>query len=401
MAPRTRRGPTATAGARSGAAEQRVAGRRWYLDNLKVLLIAAIIAGHGIAGYSGFDFWPYAEMKEVQLSPVTQGLVMWAVGPLVLILIPLLFLVAGLLTPASLERRGPGAYARSRLVRLGIPFALYVALVQPLVMYPVHPPGENPTSYWDEFVGAGDRTLDTGPLWFVGTLLLFSLGYAAWTALVRPHRMSRAARELDVRRLLLLAVPVAVATYLVRVWVPFGESNVGISLNVWEWPACLTLFVLGIVMSRHGWLDEVPQRAWHQARTLAVAGVVGMVAFVATAIALGLEADQWWGGSWHWSSLGWSLFEVLVGMFGSIWVLGLAQRHLDRRLRWAGPSVARSAYGAFMLQTPVLIGFAVAFRVVPVPAEVKALAVAVASVVASFGLSWLLIDHVPGVRRIL
>ena len=106
-----------------------------YLDNLKVLLIAVIIAGHAVAGYADADFWPYAEMKEVELSA---------------------------LTPSSLRRHGPGGYARSRLLRLGVPFALYVLLIQPLVMYPVHPPGETPSSYWDEFTGAGDHTLDTG-----------------------------------------------------------------------------------------------------------------------------------------------------------------------------------------------------------------------------------------------
>lgn len=386
---------------RRGAAGQAVTGRRQYVDNLKVLLIATIIAGHAVAGYSGFEFWPYSEMKEVELSAVTQGLVMWLVGPLVLILIPLLFLVAGLLTTSSVDRHGPGAYARSRLLRLGVPFAVYVLLVQPLVMYPVHPPGQTPGSYWDEFLGAGDQTLDTGPLWFVGTLLVFSLGYAVWTSAADRGIEHRVGSELDIRRLLLVVPLVAAATYLIRVAVPFGESNKGVSLNVWEWPACLTLFVLGVVASRRGWLDEVPARQWRRARALAVVGVAGMIAFLGLAVGLGVDEEQWWGGSWHWASLGWSLFEVLVGLFGSIWVLGSAQRHLQRRLPWVGPAVARSAYGAFMLQTPVLIGFAIALRAVALPAELKALVLAGAAVAASFGLARLLIERIPGMRLIL
>lgn len=395
------RGHQSTQAMRVGAGGERLAGRRRHVDNLKVLLIATIIGGHAVAGYSEFEFWPYAEMNEVELSAVTQGLVMWIVGPLVLILIPLLFLVAGLLAPRSLDRHGPGAYARGRLLRLGIPFAVYVALIQPLVMYPVHPPGGTPTSYWDEFVGAGDQTLDTGPLWFVGTLLVFSLAYAAWAALPGHHPVRQATRALDVWRLLLLVPPVAAATYLVRVAVPFGESNEGVSLNVWEWPACLTLFVLGIVASGRGWLDEVPDREWRRARVVALAGAVGLIAFAGMAVALGVDADQWWGGSWHWSSFGWSFFEVLLGIFGAIWVLGSAQRHLDRSLRGVGPSVSRSSFGAFLLQTPVLIGLAFALRPVPLPAELKALALAVAAVVVSFGLARLLIERVPGMRRVL
>lgn len=401
MRTKTERGHPSTQAIRVGASVGQRAGRRRYVDNLKVLLIAAIIGGHGVAGYSGFEFWPYSEMKEVELSAVTQGLVMWLVGPLVLVLIPLLFLIAGLLTPRSLDRQGPGAYARRRLLRLGIPFGVYVVLVQPLVMYPVHPPGETPGSYWDEFVGAGDQTLDTGPLWFVGTLLIFSLGYAAWAVVVGHDPAHRVVRALGVRRLLLLVLPVAAATYLIRVAVPFGEGNKGVSLNVWEWPACLTLFVLGIVMSGRGWLDEVPDLEWRRARVVALAGVAGMVAFVGVAVALGADGDQWWGGSWHWASLGWSFFEVLLGLFGAIWVLGSSQRHLDRRLRWVGPAVSRSAFGAFVLQTPVLIGLAFVLRAVTLPAELKALALAVTAVVVSFGLARLLIERVPGMRRVL
>jgi len=398
---KTRRGRQSTQTIRVGADEKQLAGRRRYVDNLKVLLIATIIGGHAVAGYSEFEFWPYSEMNEVELSAVTQGLVMWIVGPLVLILIPLLFLIAGLLTPRSLDRQGPGAYARDRMTRLGIPFVAYVVLIQPLAMYPVHPPGETPGSYWNEFVGAGDQTLDTGPLWFVGTLLLFSLGYAAWAAVVRHDPTHRVTKDLDVRRLLLLVLPVATATYLIRVAVPFGEGNKGVSLNVWEWPACLTLFVLGIAASRRGWLDEVPDREMRRARTAALAGVTGMIAFVGVAVAIGLEDDQWWGGSWHWASLGWSFFEVIVGVFGSIWVLGVAQRHLDRGLRWVSPAVSRSAYGAFMLQTPILIGLAFALRAITLPAELKALALAVAAVVVAFGLARVLIERVPGMRRVL
>lgn len=208
-------------------------------------------------------------------------------------------------------------------------------------------------------------------------------------------------RTLVVRRLLLLVPPVAVATYVVRVVVPFGEGNLGVSLNVWEWPACLTLFVLGVVAARRGWFDEVPDAEWRRAGIAAAAGVLGLVAFTGIAVAVGLDEDQWWGGSWHWASLGWSVFEVVVGVFGSIWVLGLSQRHLDRRLAAVGPAVSRSAYGAFMVQTPVLVGLAFALRPVPLPAELKAVALAVAAVVVSFGLARLLIERVPGMRRVL
>jgi hypothetical protein len=54
-------------------------GRRTYLDNLKLILVVAIIAAHGAIGYSGFeDAWPYQSVREVALtdgSDVVLGMV--------------------------------------------------------------------------------------------------------------------------------------------------------------------------------------------------------------------------------------------------------------------------------------------------------------------------------------
>lgn len=98
-------------------------------------------------------------------------------------LIALLFLVAGLLTPGSHDRKGGRRFVEDRLLRLGVPFVVYVFLVQPTLVYVVvHPLGDASGSSWQEYLGA-ERQIDTGPLWFVGVLLVFSLAYAAWRRL--------------------------------------------------------------------------------------------------------------------------------------------------------------------------------------------------------------------------
>jgi hypothetical protein len=373
-----------------------------YADNLKVLLVAGIIAGHAVAGYSDQDFWSYAEMNEVELAPVTQGVLYAVVAPATLLMIPLLFLVAGLLTPGSVERKGPGRFARDRLLRLGVPFAVYVLLVQPLLMYPVHPPGETPRSYWFELIGAGDQTLDTGPLWFVGVLLIFSLAHAAWVAWVGARRGGppRRGTSLRGRHLLAIAATVAVATYLVRLRIPLGDSNRLVSLNVWEWPECAAAFALGIHGYRQGWLAGVPDRLRRTCRLATLGALAAFAVFAAAVPALGLDDDQLWGGG-GWPALLFAALESVLAVFGSVWLLSVAQRHLDRAFRWAGPRVSRSAYGAFMVQGVLLIGLAFALRPVPLPAEAKAVLLAVTAVVGSFALAWLLIHRLPGVRRVL
>jgi len=367
-----------------------------------------IIAIHGVLSYVGFDqFWSYADVQEATFSPVTEAMLFAVIGPFALFMIALLFLVAGLLTRPSLERKGAGRFAADRLLRLGVPFAVFTFGLWPLLMYALyHPLGAAPGSYWDEFVDESGH-LDIGPLWFVGVLLIFSLGYAAWAGLVLrimgvvgpPRRGAASPLRHDVTalRLLLVAGVVAAATFAVRLVLPFASESFT-DLNLWEWPACLALFVLGIAASRQGWLIAVPDRLRRLCRpiTLIAAGATAALGFIAAQFGV---LDQLFGG-WNSPALVFAAMESLLTVLGSVWLLGAAQRHLDRRLPW-GPKLARSSYGAFMVQGIVLIGLAIALWPIPVVAEVKALVVACGGVAGSFALAWLLISRVPAIARVL
>lgn len=46
-----------------------------------------------------------------------------------------LFLLAGQFSAGSLRRRGPAAFARGRLLRLGLPLVAFVYLIDPVTAY--------------------------------------------------------------------------------------------------------------------------------------------------------------------------------------------------------------------------------------------------------------------------
>ncbi|WP_165547413.1 acyltransferase family protein [Kribbella sindirgiensis] len=379
-----------------GGVGQWAAARELFLDNLKVILIAVIIAGHAIIGYSELDWWSYADVREVTLSSVTVAVLFAVAAPFALLVVPLLFLIAGLLTPLSLDRKGVRRFVRDRLLRLGIPFVLFALLIWPLLEYALFRLLGNPVGLLEE------GSLDTGVLWFIGALLTFSLVYAAWIRVAGPRRgVRRSGAEIGLRHLLLLVAGVTVAAFLVRLAVPFEGDSKYVDLNFYQWPASVGLFGLGIAISGAGWLSAVPDRLRRLSRT---ATLVAAVAFAGAAIygtTLEGEFEEVWGGGWHWRPLAFAAAESALAVFGAVWVLGVAQRRLDRRFRWARPAISRSAYGAFMLQGVVLFGLAVALRPLPLPAEVKALGVATVGVAGCFALAWLLISRVPGVSRVL
>lgn len=88
----------------------------------------------------------------------------------------LMFLVSGLFVLPSLRRKGTGRYARDRICRLGLPFALCVTLIMPLAYYPSIrqtgldlSPGQYWLGYFTRFGWPG------GPAWFIWFLLALDL----------------------------------------------------------------------------------------------------------------------------------------------------------------------------------------------------------------------------------
>jgi hypothetical protein len=352
---------------------------------------------HGVLGYAGFmDAWTYSGVNEVTLMPAVEIPLLVLIAPFGLALMTALFLVAGLLTPSSVERKGTGRFARDRLLRLGIPFVLYVGVLQPTLVYALeHPLGRATGSYWQEYLGS-ERQLDTGPLWFVGVLLIFSVGYAAWVRW-RPTGRRRDVPAVGPRHLVLIAFLVAPLSFAVRLIYPYGGEAGFTDLNFWQWPACAAAFGVGIVSARHGWLDGVPDRVTRLCRRVALASAVVMAGFLTVAGFLDLLEDAM--GGWSWASAGFTVIETALSVFGAVWLLAAAQHWLERPLPW-GNALGRSAYAAFIVQAPVLIGLAVALRPLPWAAEPKAAVVAIVGMIVSFALARLL-TRIPGVSRVL
>jgi hypothetical protein len=369
------------------------AERRPAFDNLRVLLVAAVIVVHAVMGYAAFfDGWPYHAVQEVALPDAAVIVVFALFAPVGIFLMALLFLLAGLQTPGSLDRKGPARFARDRLLRLGIPFAVYALVIWPGLTYALDRPfGRTSLGYGEWFV---HDLPDNGPLWFVGVLLLFSLLYAGW----RTVRARSPRPRLGTPLLVALAAGVALASFVVRMALPYAGPT-PLDLNEWQWPECAALFAVGLLGARQGWLRAVPEPVRRTAaRGTAVAGV-GVAAFLLVALSLGVPQDHFLGGP-HWAAFVVACLEGLLTVFGSIWLLALAQRRWDTWSRH-GRALARSAYAAFLLQAPVLIGLALAVRPVPVGALVKAPVVALGGLALSFWLGRLLVSRVRTVGRVL
>ena len=363
-----------------------------HVDNLRTVLVAWIVGGHALLGYSAIGGWEYAEVKEATFGARVEWVLAAILGSSALLVIGSFFFIAGLFVPRSLARHGWRRFVLDRTVRRGGPYLLFALLLWPLLVWLIYRAAGRPVTYrW--VVADRDPVLDAGPLWFVAVLLIFSVAYAvlvrAGLIRVRPNARPGPVRGVHV---VALAAGVAVATFVVRLWLPARGTQPG-DLHMWQWPQCVALFGLGIAGASRGMADGVPDRL-RRGCGLSVLITVGLLPAVALLVGmsdLSRDVGPYLGG-WRWQALATATIEGVLVVAGSVWLLGVAQRRLTGRGRLA-TGCARGAYAAFILQGPVLLGLALAARPLAMSVEVKAFLVAAAGVAATFWLGWVLVTH--------
>lgn len=366
-----------------------------YLDNMRIVLIAGVIVGHAVITYGALGSWVYLEQSHTSplmapLSVLMQIAWLFAVG--------LFFLISGLLTPASLARKGYGGFVRDRLIRLGIPLVAFVLVVMPIVRYSVYLATRTPTdreSPWT-FLARQRWVMNLGPMWFVLFLLLFSVAYAVyrrWRPVGSPHTKS-----LAVRQLIVLATAIAAGSAVLRLVWPFDPRQT-LNLHVGLWVQYPLMFWFGAISAERGWLTALADNVWHRCGTAAVLGASAVAVLIVSTGALNGQAETNVAG-WPWPDIALAAAEGVLAVSASLWTLEYFRRRHNRQER-TGQELTRGAYGAFVLQTPILVGVALALRPCGLPPEAKMLLVAVAGLTLSYGISWLAVTRLTLIGRVL
>lgn len=364
--------------------------RYTYADNLKVLLVVGVIVGHATMAWTGVGDWVFDEphVREPMLSIL---ILMSVVGAL--FAMPLFFLVAGAFTPASLQRKGLRRFLIDRIVRLGLPMIFFIIFLSPIIEYV--DPG---SAGWDKGFGAFALHIwwppAPGPTWFLGVLLVFSIGYAVVRA-VWPSRTTGVPRP-RIWQLAAAAGIVALVSYVVRFAVPLGVEVWRLALG--QAPAWLTGFTLGVLGGERGWFNPIDPSIARRMRQVAWTAAAGCVLFVSAGMVMGADIDDFAGGG-TWQSLVTAAFEgaLVVGM--SLWLLDVFRRRFYHQGE-LGRQMSRGAYPAFVLHQLILVGLVLATRWILWPPEIEYLTVAVLGVAGSFGLASLIV-RIPGVSRVV
>ncbi len=363
--------------------------RSAWLDNLRVALIAGVITAHAATAYIVEVDWYFEERttSEALTTAVTFPVFIAAIfglGPL--------FLVAGMMSARSRAARGSAEFARTRLVRLGVPLAFFCLVIDPVADYLGHLPESDLTL--GDYLLDRSGTRDFGPMWFVALLLLLSLIYAGWRAL-RPRPL-QSGQVVTTAQLACFAAAVAAVSWTVWLWWPY-TADTPFNANFGQWGQAVVLFVLGLGAGERGWFDTL---TWERARRMGWVSVVGVLLIAGLAgVVLAADDFESMEGGRHWQSAAFAGIAGVVGVAVSLWVAAWFRR------RWnhAGPTMRRAgrgSYAAYVIHPVVLVLISLACLELPVAPEVKALIVVAIGVPATFALGYGL-TRAPGLRRVL
>ena len=391
---------TAAPARRTVAAKAKAAGRLLFIDNIRVLLTIQVLLFHLMIIYAGTGSWFYEEGRE---DFITGALGAWFIAVSQAYFMGLFVLISAYFEPGAYDRKGPGRFLKDRLVRLGIPLAVYSWILRPPLVYLyLRLVRGLRLSWWRYFPGEyfkSNAVLGAGPLWFIETLLIFTVLYIVWRLVTGRRTASRATESPFPNNLsiALFALLLGLAGFLVRLWRPIEWSFVPLNLQLPFFAQYVALFILGLVAYRRNWLaglSEATGRLWLRI------GILMVLLFWPLALAgdMASRVEPYLGG-WHWQALAYALWESFLCLSLCIGLVYAFRRYGQSQGRLAR-SLSPNAYAAYLIHGPVITIVALAARDIALHPLVKFGLVSLVAVPLCFGLSGL-IRKLPYADRVI
>jgi Acyltransferase family len=310
---------------------------------MRALVVAGLVIFHSAVVFAAGASW---FVKDPRPSAGFTVFLLWGS----LWGMPLLFLVSGMGTWYAFRTRPPAAFARERLARLGVPFAVGLAVLVPPMFYleKLAQPAfhESYWRFWLSFVNvpalarglllsgswtSGGTEFDPAHLWFLYVLLVSSLVLLPLLAYLRgPRGRPLTARLAGIAEHHSTVVMLAAAIPLMAVEAGFGPD---VNTGGWERMAYIFPFLYGFLIGSDPRFETALRRSRWAA--LAVACTV-TAALVMWAGALGGP-----GAGLSGVPAGWSALQGLAGWTWLAAIMGFAWSLAARRTPALRPGPAR------------------------------------------------------------
>lgn len=305
------------------------AARKNYADNLRSLTILLLFPVHTFMIWNDFGSKFYIHLGESRfLSTLITAVNPW--------FMPLLFVLAGVATRHSLEKRSRGEFIRERVEKLLIPFLFGMIFLVPFQtlfarkFFDGYDGGilENLRYFFTHFTDLSgyDGAFTPGQLWFILFLLIISLVTLPPVKRIPYGKTAPLAERLPLPVLFLFFIPVWLMYYLGN----FGGFSLGKDL---------ALYLIGY---------------WFLSNDALIARLAERIGLLALLWAAGTALQCFLYGAFAYYG---DLWVNLFGWIAILFFLALGKRRLDRRTRLTA-YLGKASYPLYLLHQSILVALA-------------------------------------------
>ncbi|MEM9387912.1 MAG: acyltransferase [Pseudomonadota bacterium] len=354
------------------------------IDHVRILLTVLVILHHIAIVYGGAGDWYWIQADEAKLHLIAFNTVNQS------FFMGFFFLISGYFSQASIEGKGPKRFLRDRLIRLGIPLAVYFLFISPFTIALASTEGYE-TIFADQAKLMRALVFEPGPMWFVMALLLFSLPLCALHAW-RPKLIVGISKTPSAPALAAILLLVGLLTFLLRQITPVGETYFWFQLGYF--PMYVVLFALGV----HAHSKRLLSRVSAKSLTCWLPISIALVLALPVLLALGPDREAFLGGMNPYALMYalWEPFTATGIILSLLYLLVVRLNQPNTVMAFLSPLV----YSIYIIHPPVVVAVSRLLSTSDLGYPVTMLGNATLSVCLCVLFSWLLLK-VPYVARVL
>jgi hypothetical protein len=377
----------------NNAASAKPLTRLFHLDNLKIFLTILVIFHHSAIAYGKVGDWLVKDPAVDELSSIFLAF-FGAINQSYFMSV--FFLLAGYFTPRSFEKKGSSGFIRDRLIRLGIPILLYTTIILNIHEF-------LSATFLKHVSFSFVWNYEPSHLWFLQALLLFTLIYVVYRQIVDRNTSQKFFQYSQDcfppnTTLILSIIILGGLTFAVRLIIPVGIRVVGLQFA--HFPHYIFSFFVGILAQRGDWFNRLTKAQAYKwgISALIVSSFFFPLVIFGGVLENGANIVKLSGGM-HWQSLAYSLWETILFIGISVFLLYFFRERFSKAGTFAR-SMAGNVFTVYIIHQTVLFGLNILFLSINIPAIIKFFLVGSITVLISFPLSTL-IRRIHGVRSVL
>ena len=366
-----------------------------YIDHLKVIMIILVILHHTFITYGAPGGWYYFQKTTNEIAKIPMTLFV-AVNQS--FFMGFFFFLSSYFIRSSYEKKGAAKFIKDRLIRLGVPLIFYSLILGPIMNYLVYSFGYGHHITLIQYLGGYNDWIDFGVLWFAAALLLFTVLYAAWRAVV-PDTGNKNIPKPSLGIIIVFAGAVGLISFLVRLIFPIGWVLKPVGFQLGHFTQYIMLFIAGLWASKYRWSDDIKDKQGKRAALIAGLLIVIVFPLFYVLLATVKFPSSYFSGGLHWPALLYAMWEQLTGLAIITALLTYGKRSLNRdSALWS--NLSRSAFAVYIFHPLVVIAITLAVSSWDIEPAIKLLFVAPVVVVCSFLLGMFIV-RIPGVKKII